>query len=327
MEIKFEALKDLIDKSENIIITTHAGPDADGIGSQVALCIALKELKKNAYCVNEEALLERYSYLDPIDSIRSIKSFEQDQQDLSIDLLIVVDTNNPARTGSKMQRLIERSKEIHFIDHHPCPKAIANIHCIDTTAAATGQVVGNFIEFLKIPFSQDMALPLYTAILIDTSSFRYPTVTGKTHALIAKLLDTGVRPPNAYNLIYGAKKIDHMQLLGRVLSGAQVNSTEEIAWIVITDEMIKSFNSDIEDTHGFINHLLILDQIKVACMFRNEGSQIKISFRSAGNIDVGLMAQALGGGGHNHSAATILEGDLGEVIDATIEKIEKILSD
>lgn len=323
MEQRYKNVKDLIDQSHNILITTHAGPDADGIGSEVALCLALRQMGKNASCVNEESLLERYDYLDPQKVIISHDEFKVES---SIDLFIVVDTNNPSRIGSKMAKLLEKSKQVLFIDHHPCPKEIANLHCIDTTAAATGQVVGEIIEFLGIKYTPDMALPLYTAILIDTSSFRYPTVTGKTHALVSKLLQTGVKPPNAYNYIYGAKKIKHMRFLGKVLSSAQVNKNEEIAWITITDDMISDFDSDIEDTHAFINHLLILDNIKVACMFRNEGEQVKISFRSAGDIDVGIIAQALGGGGHNHSAATIVEGEIDKVIEATIEKVERILS-
>ncbi len=319
---KFDAFKELFSKAEHIVITTHAGPDADGIGSEIALCLALKELGRNVICVNEEPLLERYKYLDPSNVITDYQSFKIDK---TIDLFIVVDTNNSSRIGSQMAGLLVKSKNVLFIDHHPCPAEVEKLHCIDTTAAATGQVVGEIIDYLGIKFTKEMALPLYTAILIDTSSFRYPTVSGRTHSLIAKLLNTGVKPPNAYNMIYGEKKISHMQLLGKVLSSAETNSTEEIAWISITDNMITHHCSDIEDTHAFINHLLVLDNIKIACMFRNEGKQVKISFRSAGDIDVGVIAQALGGGGHNHSAATIVEGNVNEVIKETIAKIEKIL--
>lgn len=323
MSQNYENVKELMDKSQSIVITTHAGPDADGIGSQVALCMALNQMGKDSICVNEEPLLERYNYLDPENSIMAHAKFSADK---SIDLFIVVDTNNTNRIGPKMQQLAQKAKNILFIDHHPCPKEVANLHCIDTTAAATGQVVGEIIEYLGIEFTKKMALPLYTAILIDTSSFRYPTVTGRTHLLISKLLSTGVKPPNAYNMIYGAKKIAHMQLLGKVLSSARTNSTEEVSWICVTEDMIDNFDSDIEDTHAFINHLLVLDNIKVACMFRNEGKHVKVSFRSAGDIDVGVIAQALGGGGHNHSAATLIEGDIDEVVTQTISKIEKILS-
>jgi phosphoesterase RecJ-like protein len=199
-------------------------------------------------------------------------------------------------------------------------------HCIDTTKAATGELAGDLIASIGVKLTNEMALPLYTAVLIDTSCFRYPTVTGDTHRLIGSLMDTGVRPPHAYNMIYGTKKISFMKLLGKVLANAHTTKDEKIAWLTLTEDLLQKFHVDTEDTHAFINHLLVLDNIKVAIMFKEIGSQIKISLRSVGDIDVGLMAKALGGGGHDHSAATLIEGKLDDVIKSTIEKIQILLA-
>jgi phosphoesterase RecJ-like protein len=140
---------------------------------------------------------------------------------------------------------------------------------------------------------------------------------------------TGINPPEAYNGIYGTKKVIHMHLLARILNTAETNSDESIAWMLIKKEDIDQFKSDVEDTHAFINHLLILNNIKVACMFRDDGDLVKMSLRSSGDIDVGLIAQALGGGGHSHSAATLLpkNGTLStdEVIVKSICKVEEIV--
>lgn len=316
----------LIDKSQKIVITTHIHPDADGIGSEIALCMALRTLGKDAICVNEEPLFERYRYLDPDNVITSYQEIKDDLK--KIDLLIVTDTNSLPRIGKNVQELVLTSHELLFIDHHPCPKELAAIHCIDSTKAATGELVGELIKALKVPFNQKMAQALYTSIIIDTSSFRYPTVTGNTHRVIADLLDAGVSPPKAFNRINGTKKVPYMKLLGTVLTSAQTTEDESIAWISLTEEQLNKYECDPEDTHGFINHLLILDNIKIACMFREVGDKVKVSFRSAvGEVDVGIMAQALGGGGHNHSAATIIEGKLDTVITQTIAKLKAMLSD
>lgn len=324
MRIK-EHFKKLTKKANNIVITTHIHPDADGIGSQIALCMALRKLGKNAICVNEEPLFDRYRYLDPDNVIISLEEYKKNEF-AEIDLFIVTDTNSLPRIGTNVQQLVLKSRDLLFIDHHPCPKELQAIHCIDTNMAATGELVGNLIEAVGVEFDQKIALALYTAIIIDTSSFRYPTVTGNTHRIIAKLMDAGVKPPEAFNRINGTKKIGYMQLLGKVLSSAQTTKDETVAWISLSEEMIDFHDSDAEDTHGFINHLLILDNIKVACMFRKIGNKVKVSLRSAvDEIDVGIMAQALGGGGHNHSAATILEGDFNEVVKSTIKKIQAML--
>lgn len=327
MDIKSKFLS-AIEGTKNIVISTHLFPDADGIGSQISLCAGLKQMKKNVICCNEEELLDRYHYLDTETCITSVEMLPEKFPDTP-DLIIVVDTNTIERTGPKFTNYASKQNcPILYIDHHPCSQSHENDHCIDTTAAATGQLVGELLEEVGITLTQKIALPLYTAILIDTSSFRYPTVTGKTHTLISKLLNTGIKPPQAYNGIYGTKKIQHMHLLGAVLSTACSNVSEEIAWIVLKKEELNHFNIDIEDTHAFINNLLILDKVKVACMFRDDGKRVKVSFRSNGVHDVGTIAVALGGGGHSHSAATIIEkkdSPLQDIITDVISKIEKKL--
>ncbi|MBT3982693.1 MAG: bifunctional oligoribonuclease/PAP phosphatase NrnA [Bacteriovoracaceae bacterium] len=313
-------------EAKNIIITTHLIPDADGIGSQIALCMALKSIGKNAYCVNDLPLLDRYSYLDPENVVLGHDDFISAHPQFDADLFIVVDTNAATRIGANMQKFLEKSKKLLFIDHHPCPPALMALHAIDTSAAATGQIVGDLIEALGIEYTKEIALPLYTAILIDTSSFRYPTVTGNTHRLLAKLVDTGIHPPNAYNKIYGTKGISHMHMLGDILKKTCATPCGRVGWISLRDEDIEKYNGHSEDTHAFINHLLILNNIEVACMFRDLGDgKVKVSFRSAGDVDVGDIAVAMGGGGHNHSSATIIDGLFEDVIEQTTKKITLIL--
>jgi phosphoesterase RecJ-like protein len=327
--INYNKIKEILDDFDRIIITTHLIPDADGIGSQIALAMALNKIGKTAVCVNEDKLLDRYNYLDPHKLVTHYDEYlDKIQPENSI--LIIVDTNNTSRIGNKMEGLSTYFKRVIYIDHHPCENIIEDTHFISTLAAATGQITGEIIKSMGIEFDQELALPLYTAILIDTSSFRYPNVTASTHKLIGELLETGLHPPLAYNEIYGTKKIEHMHLLGKILSTTACNSTGEIAWIIFDHEDLTSFHTDVEDTHAFINNLLVLDEIKVACMFRFDKDFIKISFRSSGSYDVSKAAKALSGGGHSHAAATILERDPAiskeEFIKSSIATIENVLN-
>lgn len=324
-----QRFKNALELAQNIVITTHIFPDADGIGSQISLCAALNKLGKNAKCIMEEPLLERYKYLDPENHVIGLKDTKR-EFNYKPDLIIVVDTNTIMRAGREFGEFAKSSNcPIFYIDHHPCSEKVQDNHCIDTSAAATGQLVAHIIESLGIEFDKTMSLALYTAILIDTSSFRYPTVTGETHRFIAKFLDTGIEPSIAYNGIYGTKKIHHMHLLGNVLATTNSNENEDIAWLVLHKDVMDKYDTDIEDTHAFINHLLILDNIKVACMFRDDGESVKISLRSSGEYDVGIVAIGLGGGGHSHSAATIVykeNKNLDTIIAETISKIEEIIN-
>lgn len=323
-----DVFKSRIQVAERILITTHEYPDADGIGSEISLCLALREYGKEVYCVNEEPLLERYKYLDQDDVVQGLKEFQKTHPKFNADLMIVVDTNTKERIGSKLSTFVDETPLL-FIDHHPWRGRDLSNHCVDVRAAATGQLVGEMIEFLGVQFTKKIALPIYTSIIIDTSSFRYPTVTGNTHRLVAKLMDTGINPPEAYNGIYGTKRVHHMHLLGKILSTVATNKDETIAWMLLKKQDIDKYVSDVEDTHAFINHLLVLNNIKVACMFRDDGDHVKMSLRSTGDFDVGTIALKLGGGGHSHSAATVFTKSPGEtaeeIILKTIKKVEEII--
>lgn len=324
-----DTFKSRIQAADKILITTHDFPDADGIGSEISLCLALRELGKKCFCVNEEGLLDRYQYLDRDKVVQGFNDFASKHSDFKPDLVIVVDTNTKARIGAKLGNYVGENYPMLFIDHHPCRGRDLSTHCIDVSAAATGQMVGEMIEALGVKFTKKIALPLYTAIIIDTSSFRYPNVSASTHRLVAKLMDTGINPPEAYNGIYGTKRVVHMHLLAKILNSASTNADESIAWMLLRKEDIDQFKSDVEDTHAFINHLLILNNIKVAIMFRDDGDQVKMSLRSTGDVDVGLVAQALGGGGHSHSAATMIPKVAGltteMIISQTVKKVEEIV--
>jgi len=324
-----DVFKSRIQGARRVLITTHEYPDADGIGSEISLCLALRKYGIESYCVNEVPLLERYKYLDEDNVVIGLEDFKILHSDFNSDMVIVVDTNTLKRVGTHLQQFLKDYSEVLYIDHHPVRGRDLSLHCIDTKAAATGQIIGEIIEHLGLSFSKKIALPLYTSIIIDTSSFRYPTVSGSTHRLVGKLLETGISPPEAYNGIYGTKKIQHMHLLSQILKTASTNKDESVAWISLHKNEIDQFLSDVEDTHSFINHLLVLNNIKVACMFRDDGPIVKVSLRSSGEYDVGEIAQTLGGGGHSHSAATVViknqDETLSEIIEKVILKIEKFL--
>lgn len=324
-----DTFKSRIQVAERILISTHEIPDADGIGSEISLCLALREFGKKCFCVNEEPLLDRYQYLDEDKVVYGLQDFQKSHSDFKPDLIIIVDTNTKLRVGASLSKYITDKMHVLYIDHHPSRGHDHSTHCIDVTAAATGQIIGELIEGIGVKFSKKIALPIYTSIIIDTSSFRYPTVSAATHKLVSKLMDTGINPPEAYNGIYGTKRVHHMHLLAKILNTASTNKEETIAWMVLRKEDIDRFAGDVEDTHAFINNLLVLNNIRVACMFRDDGDQIKMSLRSSGEYDVGNIAVALGGGGHSHSAATILIRGPGEsteqVIMKAITKVEEVL--
>jgi bifunctional oligoribonuclease and PAP phosphatase NrnA len=106
-----------------------------------------------------------------------------------------------------------------------------------------------------------------------------------------------------------------------VLGSGKSSADESIARIALPDDQLEKYEVDSEAAHGFINHLLLLDTVKGACMFRQNGANEKMGFRSTDvSVDLGVIAQAPAGGGHDHSAGTVQEGHLHDVIPATMAK-------
>ncbi|MBF0297233.1 MAG: bifunctional oligoribonuclease/PAP phosphatase NrnA [Oligoflexia bacterium] len=351
-------LKKLICNAESILISTHIMPDADGIGAQVALYLALKKIGKTVYAVNEDKLHERwikiYGNITPI----SFSDFQKNKRECfkkylkkhskkhtnkcstkrsiynhdRIDLFILVDANSTERIGPNMQKLLTSSNNFICIDHHPSSSSLIEaIHYIDTNAAATAEIIAKLIKSFHIKYTIEMALALYSAIVIDTSSFRYPNVTAYTHKLISELLKTGLNPAKVYDQFYGTKSLKHFRLLGKILENVKITNDQKIAYLTIPQKLLGKYNVDEEDTYSYVNYLLVLDKIKIVCLFRElekPKGYIKISLRSNFQIkkfDAGEMAKALGGGGHNHSAAAIIKGPLNKVISQTIIKIKEML--
>lgn len=325
-----QQFKKNLQKSKTVVITTHLVPDADGIGGEVALYYALRSLGKKVYCVNEEPLSDRYNHLLPSKSTSlSANEFNSKHNKIPIDLFIVVDTSEKSRIGEKMREIFNRAKMSYCIDHHPTRKDKMlpfSGKIIDLKSAATGEIVAKIIKELKVPLTKKIALPLYTALLIDTSSFRYPTVTSKTHQIISELLATGINPAKAYDQIYGTKVIGNMQLLGEILLNAKINKDKDIAWITISDEMLKKYKCSEEDTYSFVNYLLVLKDLKLALMFRHKKDQVRVSIRSVGKVNVDEIASILGGGGHNHSSAATLKGEITKIVPKVIRTCHNYLS-
>jgi bifunctional oligoribonuclease and PAP phosphatase NrnA len=312
----------LILNAKNIVLTTHTVPDPDGLGSVIALSSSLKKLKKNVKIVLEKKISPKYSYLDKENQVQPITGFETGK---NIDLFIVLDANNLERVGDKVKLINQSSRELLFIDHHPCSIEVKALHLIDTSFVATGEIVANLIKYLGIAIDKEIALCLYTAILIDTSSFNYPTMKSRTHQVIAELIDAGVSPGDAFRKVNNQQNLDFIYLTGLVLKNCKV--VEKVIHSSITQGQLKKFNTSIDNTFGLINYFIHVQNIEIACMFFELSSnQTKVSFRSFTGLDVGSIAENFGGGGHTYSSATVMNCNVKSAQQKIIPKLNIIIS-
>ena len=320
--MKKQEIKKLIHRAKTIALTTHISPDPDGIGSMIALGLGLKSLNKNVNLILEAPLSQKLSYLDTQDLIKETSKTNLKRK---YDLFIILDANSIHRIGEKTMRIQGNSNETLFIDHHPCPAEVMALHLIDTNFAATGELVADLLEYFKIKLTKEVALALYTAILIDTSNFNYPTMKSRTHHLIGRLIDAGVSPQEAFKKINSGRNLSFIHFIGKVLS--RCKTEHKVVYTTISQKDLKDNNIQLEDSYGVINYLLNLEGAILATLFIElEISKTKISFRSFENIDVGVIAQLLGGGGHQYASAAIVKLNLQKAKRSTLKKLEIILS-
>lgn len=298
----------VIRKNQNFLITTHVNPEGDAIGSELALAISLSSMGKNVSIINQDPVPSKYQFLPWSDKVKTNSNVNE-----IFDAAFVLDCSSIDRTGS-VGRLLNKADIIINIDHHLTNSSFAHISYINSSASATGELVYEIIKKMKIKISKDIAINLYTAIFVDTGSFRYSNTTPSALRIAAELIESGVDPWYISEKIYETEPLKKLKLLALTLGTLEVIFDGRVASIVITKEMLDRTGSTIETTEDLINYPRSIENVEVAVLFREEGDNIyKVSFRSKGNVNVAKICEKFGGGGHRNAAGCNMYGSLNEV--------------
>jgi phosphoesterase RecJ-like protein len=304
----FLKFKNIIKNSENIVITSHWSPDGDAMGSSLALYNYLLMLNKNVKVIVPNPYPE---FLNWLPGHKQVIIHQQNPKKAEktinqADLIFTLDFNSLKRI-EKMGELLEKVKApIILIDHHQQPEKYAKYYFHDVNACSTCELIFEFISGLggKKLIDKKIAACLYTGLMTDTGSFRYPSVTTKTHMVISELLKTGIIPAEIHSAVYDTYSYERLKLLGYLLSEKlEVVEKLPVAFFTINENELKKFNYQKGDTEGIVNYPFSIKGIKVCALFMESEGIIKISFRSKGKIDVNKFAREhFNGGGHINAA-------------------------
>jgi phosphoesterase RecJ-like protein len=246
----------------------------------------------------------------------------------SADLIFTLDFNILLRTGNMELPLKNASATKIIIDHHEQPGNYAKYIFTDVSIGSTCQLIYHFLEKLGElkSISRDIATCLYTGILTDSGSFKFPRTTSLTHRVVADLIDKGANNIEIQQNVYDTNSYNRVQLLGKALSNLEILTECSTAIITLRQNELNQFKFQKGDTEGFVNYGLSIAGIKFAAIFienKNEGIT-KISFRSKDNFDVNTFARRhFDGGGHLNAAG----GKSTESLSATLERFKQILPD
>ena len=320
-------VRDVIRRQNRFVLTTHVNPDGDGLGSELALRAGLLQLGKSVTIVNHSHTPEHYRWLDPSGMVSHYAPGTHDPEIAAADAILVLDTNHPDRLRS-MEGPVRNSRAVKVvIDHHLDPHAFADLYYLDPDATSTGEMIFLLLESLgDVTVREEIAVALYTAIMTDTGSFRYPRTGAGTHRIVSRLIECGADPPSIFGRVYETWTPGRMRLLGEALDTLALSGDGAIATMLTTREMFSRTGTTEVETDTFSTYPMNIRGVRIGILFTELKDGVKISFRSKETIPVNLLAKEFGGNGHlNASGARLHDVRLDDVVRDVLRAAEKYL--
>ena len=299
-----------IRERHRFVVTSHARPDGDGIGSALACGQILRLMGKEAHVVMHDGIPRIYQGLPFAD--RAIQSDSVPPNDAVI-LLECDSIKRSSLVGIDACFLIN-------IDHHVSGRNFAQVNWIDSSVMATAELVYRLARLACVPVDRDIATCLYTALMTDTGSFMFEGTDEHTFTVARELVLAGADPAHCARQIYFGHSTAKMRLLGAALSN--LHREGPLAWIWVTREQMERFGAREEDCEGLVNYALSMGDVQVAVFFREQADRrYRVSLRSKGAVNVSVVAEHFGGGGHKCASGCSLEGPLAIAVSRVVERL------
>lgn len=303
-------------EANKIAIVSHENPDGDCIGSMLALYLALAKKAKGAKMYLKNRIPKNLNFLPAADKIEI-----KEEVDEKFDVLVLLDTGELERTGIKgIQNCYEK---LINIDHHITSEGIGDYYYINSSAAATGEIVYQLVKLMGIDEDKDIATCLYTSIFTDTGGFRYINTTSITHQIAGDLINMGIDFVFIINKVFDEMSITKFNLIRDVLQTLELFEKDKIAFLTATNHMFAKNNATRDQTENIINFARNIDSVEVAALFVEEEDRIKVSLRSKYYLDVGKIAKEFGGGGHPRAAGFNSSSKLNEVKKQLLNRLKR----
>jgi phosphoesterase RecJ-like protein len=311
---QLEQIADVIRRSERFALSSHARPDGDAIGSQLAMAYALRALGKQVRIVNHDA---PPAAMMPLPGVADIEV--ADAVEGQFDVAIIMECGELSRTGVAG---LDRGFVIN-IDHHQGNTAYGQINWFDPTRAACAEMVHDIVQTLGVPLSAEIATHLYLAILTDTGSFHFGGISPRTFEICRDAVAAGMDPTLIARQVYDTNPLSRVKLFGAVLGGMRLDDTGRIAVLYLDHDMTRQAGGTYEDTEGLINFPLSVNDIQAVIFFKqSEGDEYRVSLRSKGNVDIAAVAREYGGGGHKNAAGCTLAGAIDALREELVKKVQ-----
>ncbi|HZP37004.1 MAG TPA: bifunctional oligoribonuclease/PAP phosphatase NrnA [Methylomirabilota bacterium] len=296
----------------------HVHPDGDVLGTLFGLGLAMEKAGWSVSYAGPDPVPEVLAFIPGSDRWQVWRSAPR-----RFDTIVLTDCPNDGRTEGLMAGVRGPESQVINIDHHPDNRRYGTINWIDSSAAATGEMIHDLITALGWPIGPDVALGLYTAIHTDTGSFRYSNTTPRTFRIAAALTAAGAQPALVTDHLYQRRPKDALPTLGRLLERVEVSEDGRVATLTVPEGMASEAFMAAED---LVTYPRSIAGVRVAVLLRAEADgKVKASLRGKGDVPVNRIAHRFGGGGHENAAGCTLPGPLPAAREAVLAAVRQAL--
>jgi bifunctional oligoribonuclease and PAP phosphatase NrnA len=312
----------LLNQPKKVVITTHQKPDADAMGSSLALYHFLKEFGHSVTVVSPTNWA---TFLNWMPGCKTVLDFESPNEKSNIAIaqaewIFCLDFNTLSRTKRMEEKLMAAKAEKILIDHHREPQTEVFTYGVsDTGKSSTAEMIYDFIvdSGNEDKITPEIAECVYAGVMTDTGSFRFPSTTASVHKMVANLKDRGLEHSHVHEELFDNFLENRFRFIGNVLlNRMEIFYEYNAALIAIPQTDLVKYDMRTGDTEGIVNYPLSIKGIKLAAVIIDRGEERKSSFRSKGGFDVNTFARKyFNGGGHFNAAGGFNKEPLEQVVE------------
>jgi phosphoesterase RecJ-like protein len=314
--------------AHNVLTVCHENPEADALGSALALALALETLGKRSTPLCSDEVPPMYGFMPRIDRFR-----RDPEPDHDYDLIVVGDCGDLARVGSVLGRHAELFSRVPIIniDHHVSNLGFGSINWVDATAAATCEMDTLLMPALGVSLDAldgAIAANLMAGVVIDTANFQHPNVTPRTLRVAAELVTAGAPLSDTARLLYRTKPNRQLKLFGLVLGRLESELDGRLTWSALYGTDYDASGASVDDTEGLSDLLSQSASAELMVLFRDMGERTKISVRTRKDgPDATVLTGLFGGGGHARASGATLAQPIDVAIPQVLDAARRELAE
>ena len=315
---------------KNVVITTHQKPDGDAMGSSLGLFHFLKQLGHSVTVVSPTNWAD---FLDWMPSTKLVLDYERQTEEANelidkADWIFCLDFNTLSRTKRMEEKLANATGIRILIDHHQEPQIEKFAYGVSSTyKSSTCEMVYDLImdSGNEAFINESVAECLYSGVMTDTGSFRFPSTSASVHRMVATLKDKGLQHSRVHEALFDNYLENRFRFIGHILlNRMEIFYEYNTALIAVNQQDLIKYDIITGDTEGLVNYPLSIKGIKLAVIVIDRGEERKCSFRSKGSFDVNTFARKyFNGGGHFNAAG----GQSKEPLDAVVAKFKEAMTE